>query len=388
MHEQAIHNHLSIFKKTFEDNVTPSPYNSKKELASAFSFYDLSESYKDDPNQNVSMDYLISLLKEKKQLLVFPGFFPNVDRLLDEEISRVRMSLFQCDFSNDEMQLPEPEGEVVAVQEKIYVPNKEHPDYNFVGRILGPRGMTAKQLEQETSCKIMVRGRGSMRDRKKEEANRGKQNWEHLEDELHVLIQCEDTQNRAKIKISNATRQINKLLVPAPEGADELKRKQLMELAIINGTYRSVNNTKFATSPTRLVPPINIIKNNQSQMFEPSPNLDSQDPFDFNRECSENALASPHGYLDYNENNLETLIYNLQKSMGNSELGQQNMYAQSPNVFNICKNDSFADFLSKHGGYGDNHMATSIHSESEPSYEDHLDIQSKLNFDRMAGGDN
>ena len=39
--------------------------------------------------------------------------------------------------------------------------------YNFVGRILGPRGMTAKMLEQETGCKIMVRGRGSMRDKKK-----------------------------------------------------------------------------------------------------------------------------------------------------------------------------------------------------------------------------
>ena len=27
--------------------------------------------------------------------------------------------------------------------------------------------MTAKQLEQETGCKIMIRGRGSMRDKKK-----------------------------------------------------------------------------------------------------------------------------------------------------------------------------------------------------------------------------
>jgi len=36
-----------------------------------------------------------------------------------------------------------------------------------VGRILGPRGLTAKQLEQETGCKIMVRGKGSMRDKKK-----------------------------------------------------------------------------------------------------------------------------------------------------------------------------------------------------------------------------
>ena len=39
--------------------------------------------------------------------------------------------------------------------------------FNFVGRILGPRGMTAKELEQYTGCKIMVRGKGSMRDKGK-----------------------------------------------------------------------------------------------------------------------------------------------------------------------------------------------------------------------------
>ena len=42
-----------------------------------------------------------------------------------------------------------------------------HLQFNFVGRILGPRGMTAKELEQYTGCKIMVRGKGSMRDKKK-----------------------------------------------------------------------------------------------------------------------------------------------------------------------------------------------------------------------------
>lgn len=42
-----------------------------------------------------------------------------------------------------------------------------YSQYNFVGRILGPRGLTAKQLEAETGCKIMVRGKSSMRDKKK-----------------------------------------------------------------------------------------------------------------------------------------------------------------------------------------------------------------------------
>ncbi|KAJ9574444.1 hypothetical protein L9F63_008370, partial [Diploptera punctata] len=110
--------------------------------------------------------------------------------------------------------------------------------FNFVGRILGPRGMTAKQLEQETGCKIMVRGRGSMRDKKKEELNRGKPNWEHLNDELHVLITVEDTENRATMKMERAVEEVKKLLVPVADGEDELKKRQLMELAIINGTYR------------------------------------------------------------------------------------------------------------------------------------------------------
>ena len=48
-----------------------------------------------------------------------------------------------------------------------------------------------------------------------EEQNRGKPNWEHLNDELHVLITVEDTENRALVKLARATEEIKKLLVPA-----------------------------------------------------------------------------------------------------------------------------------------------------------------------------
>jgi len=77
-----------------------------------------------------------------------------------------------------------------------------------------------------------------MRDKKKEDANRGKPNWEHLSDELHVLITVEDTPNRANMKMQRAIEEVRKLLVPVTDGEDELKKRQLMELAIINGTYR------------------------------------------------------------------------------------------------------------------------------------------------------
>ncbi|XP_067286394.1 protein quaking-B isoform X3 [Pseudorasbora parva] len=192
-------------------------------------------------------DYLMQLMNDKKLMSSLPNFcgiFNHLERLLDEEIGRVRKDMYNDTLNGTDKrtsELPDAVGPIAQLQEKLYVPVKEFPDFNFVGRILGPRGLTAKQLEAETGCKIMVRGKGSMRDKKKEEQNRGKPNWEHLNEDLHVLITVEDSQNRAEIKLKRAVEEVKKLLVPAAEGEDSLKKMQLMELAILNGTYRDAN---------------------------------------------------------------------------------------------------------------------------------------------------
>ena len=79
-----------------------------------------------------------------------------------------------------------------------------------------------------------------------------------MNDELHVLITVEDSENRAQMKLQRAIDEVKKLLVVVSffkiqskielkilefstfqtEGEDELKKRQLMELAIMNGTYR------------------------------------------------------------------------------------------------------------------------------------------------------
>lgn len=48
-----------------------------------------------------------------------------------------------------------------------------------------------------------------------EEQNRGKANWEHLNEELHVLITVEDARQRAEVKMTKALEEVKKLLVPA-----------------------------------------------------------------------------------------------------------------------------------------------------------------------------
>ena len=47
---------------------------------------------------------------------------------------------------------------------KIRIPIEEHPNYNFIGLIIGPRGKTQKELEARTGCKIAIRGKGSVKE--------------------------------------------------------------------------------------------------------------------------------------------------------------------------------------------------------------------------------
>lgn len=45
------------------------------------------------------------------------------------EIAKVRASLFQISgVKKEPLTLPEPEGDILTLTEKVYVPVKEHPD--------------------------------------------------------------------------------------------------------------------------------------------------------------------------------------------------------------------------------------------------------------------
>jgi hypothetical protein len=57
----------------------------------------------------------------------------------------------------EEVALPEKS------QLKIRIPVEDYPGYNFVGRLLGPRGATLKHLELSSKCRLYIRGRGSLR---------------------------------------------------------------------------------------------------------------------------------------------------------------------------------------------------------------------------------
>ena len=43
---------------------------------------------------------------------------------------------------------------------KIPIPANQLPNQSFIGLIIGPRGNTQKRMEQETNCKISIKGKG------------------------------------------------------------------------------------------------------------------------------------------------------------------------------------------------------------------------------------
>lgn len=140
------------------------------------------------------------------------------------------------------------------MQSKLAVP-REPRDYNYIGRILGPRGISVRRLESESDCSIFIRGRGSLKvqpvvctfpkprlirkmlqDPEEERRLRGTAQGQHLNEDLHVIIRAAaPNEQQCAEKLRAAAEKISQLLKP---DFDEYKRQQLVQLAIINGTYR------------------------------------------------------------------------------------------------------------------------------------------------------
>ncbi|XP_050220855.1 splicing factor-like protein 1 [Mercurialis annua] len=118
------------------------------------------------------------------------------------------------------------------LNKKLYIPMKEYPGYNFIGLIIGPRGNTQKRMEKETGAKIVIRGKGSVKEGRLQQKRDLKPDPSENED-LHVLVEADTAE-----ALEAAAGMVEKLLQPVDEVLNEHKRQQLRELAALNGTIR------------------------------------------------------------------------------------------------------------------------------------------------------
>ncbi|XP_050355933.1 KH domain-containing, RNA-binding, signal transduction-associated protein 2-like isoform X1 [Nymphalis io] len=133
----------------------------------------------------------------------------------------------------------------VKVCVRVVVPVRDHPKFNFVGKLLGPKGNSLKRLQEDTMCKMAVLGRGSMKDRQKEEELRvsGDPKFAHLSDELHVEISAFATPAEAHARIAYALAELRRFLVP--DYNDDIRQEQMLEMQILS----SQNEQRRLTPP-------------------------------------------------------------------------------------------------------------------------------------------
>jgi len=121
---------------------------------------------------------------------------------------------------------------IAKICDKVFIPQERNPAVNFIGLLIGPRGNTLKRLEKETGCKIIIRGKGSVKEGK---VGRIPGQLMPGEDEaLHALI-TGPTEQEVKKGVKVVT-EIVKEGIECPDAANELRRNQLRELAELNGT--------------------------------------------------------------------------------------------------------------------------------------------------------
>ncbi|THG01777.1 hypothetical protein TEA_002711 [Camellia sinensis var. sinensis] len=57
-----------------------------------------------------------------------------------------------------------PSSYIVKRILRLEIPVDSYPNFNFVGRLLGPRGNSLKRVEASTGCRVFIRGKGSIKD--------------------------------------------------------------------------------------------------------------------------------------------------------------------------------------------------------------------------------
>ncbi|KMY95810.1 protein held out wings [Drosophila simulans] len=176
----------------------------------------------------VAQKFLADLDEERKRL---SAEFPLCALLIDEAVDRVYSTGHipgKERFADVYQQKP------MKITQKVFVPVNQFPKFNFAGKILGPKGNSLRRLQEESKCKIAIKGRSSIRDRNKEEQLRssGDRRYAHLEKNLFLEVSTVAPPAECYARIAYALAEIRKYL--NPDDNDEVWHEQYRELMEMN----------------------------------------------------------------------------------------------------------------------------------------------------------
>lgn len=200
------------------DALTPAPPPTTAEAATA------------DALHQERMEYIRQLVQERESLATANGC-DVARRLIEQELERVQSGR----RSEEKRAVEVTKEKSIKVTVKVLVPVREHPKFNFVGKLLGPKGNSLKRLQEETMTKMAILGKGSFRDKAKEEELRRNPDpkYGHLQEDLHVEVTAHAPPAEAYARIAYALTEIRRYLVP--DHNDEIRQEQMREMQVLSG---------------------------------------------------------------------------------------------------------------------------------------------------------
>ncbi|XP_039953376.1 KH domain-containing, RNA-binding, signal transduction-associated protein 2-like [Bactrocera neohumeralis] len=224
---------------------------------------------------NFAQKFLDELNEERDRL---SNEFPLCALLIEEAIERVCTT---GRIPGREYYADVYKQKPIKLVQKVFVPIKQYPKFNFTGKILGPKGNSLRRLQEETQCRIVIKGRNSIRDRAKEEEmrNSGDPRHSHLNKDLFVEISTVATPAEAYARVAYALAEIRKYLVP--DKNDDVAQEQLRELMEIDPKTakqfsKSIYENKIVSSgPSKY---LNFVKQYAYQI-DPSKEEESEEEY-------------------------------------------------------------------------------------------------------------
>ena len=127
------------------------------------------------------------------------------------------------------------------IKKKIYIPKQS--GINYVGLLIGPKGTYQKCLEQQSGCKILVRGKGTQKE--------GMPPQPDDHEEQHVLIVADSEEN-----IKKGTGLVERILYADEETRTKIKNEQIKaskeirtELLLKDGSLNAIGTLDSKNRP-------------------------------------------------------------------------------------------------------------------------------------------
>ncbi|KAL3110136.1 hypothetical protein niasHT_015739 [Heterodera trifolii] len=107
----------------------------------------------------------------------------------------------------------------IKVSKKVLIPSFRHPKFNFVGKVLGPKGTTLQNIAKSYKCHVYILGRGSTRDRTKEQEmlTSGDPQYAHYGGPLHVKVETTAPPAVAYQRVAGVLAVLAELLQPVKD---------------------------------------------------------------------------------------------------------------------------------------------------------------------------